>query len=468
MIQTARNTRIVRADLSKDLVAHYAAPRRRPAKVWRDSSRNKQHGTLIGMTPETAWQTSPYLWALQFNNNWVDLNRAWAFTDFSFACWFKIPNLTTDHSIAGNWNGVAIQGGFQIWFDANAATVGGTDVISFVIFGDAAVANWLWVASSSLTAAGWYHVGVTRQDGVDARVFVNGIYDTPLGQNANRVVTIDDGENVRLGRVASVTAGTITESAFWERAISDSEIHDHFLRTRRQPHSRVGSILARSRATRRFRGLERMALDLSGDHAIIDGKVNITLNAAVINDVVMLQSKLKEGGPTEGGYLHRETKFQLPTTGDISPKVGDTVTVADVTYNVLKVRQPFLGDYWGLTTREVSITADTDLQNLITLWPAVNITDAGGFKRTSHPSASADFLDVPAKIQLQPSKGKDESGKRGFKRSYAIYVSAEVPLLKVDDLLKDEDSKQYVIESWKNRSRIDEFSVIICNTGVGE
>lgn len=477
MIAT-RGTRIERADLSKDVVAHYAAPRRRPADVWHDSSPNKQHGTLTLMNTPDVWEPSPFGgWALQFDgvNDYVDLNRGWAFTDFSFACWFRVPNLTTDHGIAGNWTGAALHNGFRIWFDNIVASVGGTDAISFVIFGDALLGNWTWIRSSSLPAAGWYHVGVTRQNGVDARMFINGQYDTPATRNLARPLAIDGTSNVLLGTAITVSAGTMTEVMLWERTISDSEMHDHYLRTRPQPHARRGAILSRTRATRRFTGVTRVPLDLSGDFAVIDGKVNITLNGVVINDVVMLQSKQKEGDPSEGAYLHRETTFQLPTTAVFDdPKVGDTVTVAEVSYTVLDVREPFLGDFWGLKTREVSITADETLQDLITLFPAVHATDAGGFTRTTHPSASADFTDVPGKVQPQSvvqgraaATTEEVGAKRGFKKLYAIYVSAELPTLKHGDLMKDQDSKQYTVESWTNRQRIDELSIIVCSTPPG-
>ncbi len=447
------------------IVGDWKSPPRRPADELRDQSHGRRHGVPLLMTKDD-WTPSPYGWVPVLNevDQAIQIDRFDYGPIFTLAFWYR----PTDNA-----------GTFFQYIYSHGAFAAQPSLNVFLTEDGAAPANRLRTILRDSTdptvtldagvefTVGWHHYCCTV-GGSGVNVYVDGLFrvgNAALGGDAFFPAT-----DIFLGRRSVTPAnrwfgGNIADFIIVNQEFSPAQVSRLFLRRRRRS---VVTSNRRRKVQTRFQGVTRMPLDLSGDFAVIDGKVNITLNAAVINDVVMLQSKLKEGDPTQGGYLHRETTFQLPTTGDISPKVGDTVAVADVTYNVLKVREPFLGDYWGLTTRELSITADSELQNLITLWPAVNVTDAGGFKRTTHPAASADFLEVAAKIQLQPSKGEEESGKRGFKRTYAIYVSADVPSLKVDDLLKDESSKQYNVESWKNRNRIDEFSVIICNTGVGE
>ncbi len=194
-----------------------------------DASGRHNHGTLTNMDPATDWVIGPNGWTLDFDgvDDYVDLGRSWAFGDFSVALWFKIPNLTADHAIAGNWNGDATHDGWEIWFDDVVGKFGGlSDVVSFVIFGDASANNWLWITSSQITAPGWYHLAVTRRNGADAKMYINSEEDTAHSQSANLNLTIATSPNVRFGRslVPRNSAGSLADALFWDRTLSAQEV----------------------------------------------------------------------------------------------------------------------------------------------------------------------------------------------------------------------------------------------------
>ena len=199
--------------------------------------------------------------------------------------------------------------------------------------------------------------------------------------------------------------------------------------------------------------------DLSGDIAILDGLEDITLAGDAVAGVYRLRDDKEEAAPSEGGYLHRQTIFHLPPITE-TPVVGALVVDADsVSYVVLEVRSPFLNDAWFIRVREVAISADTDLTDTITLYPAVVTGDPFGSRIGAHDSADADFTDVPCKIQIQPPMEAVIAGKRQFRRRFKIFVARDIDV-SIEGLLKDQKSNWYDILSWFNRERIDELSVI--------
>lgn len=481
-------TRLSRSDQATGpprVIADWKPPRRRPADIQRDRGHGRHHAAPLAMD-KTDWINSEFGWLPVFN----EVDQAFQVPNFVYGPLFSLAFWYRPTDNAGvNFQYIFSHGPFGFPSSLNIFIGEAASAIPNQLrtsFRDSVGAVETMDAGDGFTV-GWHHYCLTV-GAEGSRVYVDGTFRSGSATAGGDPFTpIND---LYIGRRGLTPAdrwfgGSVADTIIFGDPLTPSQVSRLFLR-RDRPDVLSGGATGRtadrsvmrrkaSKIQTRFQGVVQMPLDLSGDHAIIDGKVNITLNGDVINDVVMLQSKQKEGDPTDGAYLHRETKFQLPTTGDIDPKVGDVVAVSGVSYTVLSVREPFLGDYWGLRTREVSITADTELRNLITLFPAVSTLDGGGFKRTTHPAASADFENVPAKVQLrqaakkptQPTGGADEAGKRGFKKVYHVYVSADVPTLRDDDILKDENGKQYVIESWENRDRIDEFSVIICNTPPG-
>ncbi len=212
-------------------------------------------------------------------------------------------------------------------------------------------------------------------------------------------------------------------------------------------------------------------MDLSADHYVLDdleAAVLTTEEGVFAHDAYRLPDVIGEGDPSEGGYLHRNVTFHLPTKSraggpyGYSPKPGDVETIAGVAYTVLEVRQPKHSDFWGLSCRLASITADAALVDSVTLYPSVDTPTAAGSKVSVHTVAHADFTNVPAKIQLRPSVPEEYHGMKQFVEVYDIYVASELPQLYSGDVIKDGEGKVYTIVSWRNRERIDERSVIVC------
>lgn len=215
-------------------------------------------------------------------------------------------------------------------------------------------------------------------------------------------------------------------------------------------------------------------VDLSTDQALIDGLETITLDMAIgpvsraYTDAYRLPETLGEGDPSEGGYLARMTEWHLPTTGAaIDPKPGDTITdAATIVWVIQDVRAPKVfdgsGDYWGLRCRELAITADTALRDLVTLHPTRRTLRPDGSKISSHIAADGDFVDVPAKIQLRPSTADLLAGQERFIEVYDVYVERDIGQVNAGDVLKDGDGKVYRIISYRNRELIDDLSTLVC------
>jgi hypothetical protein len=174
-----------------------------------------------------------------------------------------------------------------------------------------------------------------------------------------------------------------------------------------------------------------------------------------------------EGDPTQGGYRARSTEWQLPTTGAaIDPQIGDTITDSDdIVWVIQSVRPPKFNDYWGLTCQEFSITDDTDLQDLVTLFPAVRASQPDGSKFVTHTAASAGFTNIPAKIKLRPSTAELLAGQERFTEVFDVYVAEDIGQVNAGDVLKDGtdgSGKTYLIVSYRNRELIDDLSTIVC------
>jgi hypothetical protein len=215
-----------------------------------------------------------------------------------------------------------------------------------------------------------------------------------------------------------------------------------------------------------------MSIDLSGDQALIDGLETVTLQISIgapppriYEDAYRLPEVQVEGDPTQGGYRARSTEWHLSTLGAaIDPQIGDTITDSDdIVWVIQSVRPPKFNDYWGLTCQEFSITDDTDLQDLVTLFKAGRALQPDGSKFTTH-AAVAGFTDVPAKIQLRPSTAELLAGQERFIETYDIYVGEDIGQVNAGDILKDATGKNYRIISYRNRELIDDLSTIVCES----
>ena len=202
-----------------------------------------------------------------------------------------------------------------------------------------------------------------------------------------------------------------------------------------------------------------MALDLLNDYQVLDETEAVTLAGVAVTGAYRLPDRTLEGEPTDAAYLHREVEWHLPDLPAVvaGAAVGNVLVAGAVSFVVLEVRQPFANDYFGLRTRAMSVADE-----LITLWPVVVVTDEYGSRKATHPAPDGMFSDIPAKIQ--PLAGVEDviAGKRQFRRMFDIYVATEVTALSIGDLLQDSAMNWYDVVSWRNRERIDELSVILC------
>lgn len=204
-----------------------------------------------------------------------------------------------------------------------------------------------------------------------------------------------------------------------------------------------------------------MVIDLTLDYEVIDELENVTLDGGAVPNAYRLPDQIQEGDSTEGAYLHRDIVWQLPTSPAITPVVGSILVSGGVEFVVQEVREPFAGDYWGLRTREVSITADATLHDLITLFPVVVTAARDGSRIATHPDQDPVFADIPGKIVPMPGEIDVIAGKQQFRRAFEIYVQTEVTTLSIGDLLEDQDLNRYDVVSWRDRERIDQLSVIL-------
>jgi len=213
-------------------------------------------------------------------------------------------------------------------------------------------------------------------------------------------------------------------------------------------------------------------VDLSGDQLLIDDleavELNISLTGATwdLPDAYRVRDEIVEGDPSEGGYLHRETTWHLSTLQAYVPAIGDTIidaAGAGLTWVIQSVGTPTVhNDAWRIRARELTITADATLADLVTLHPSVDTLTEWGSKVSDHTAAFGAFSDVAAKIVLRASVPDDYAGKKQFVQVYDIYVDQQLPQLHNGDLIEDGDGNNYTIVSWRNRELIDELSVIEC------
>ena len=206
-----------------------------------------------------------------------------------------------------------------------------------------------------------------------------------------------------------------------------------------------------------------MVLDLSAEHLVFDGLENVTLNGFAIADAYRNDIQEAEGAASEGIYLQANVEWQIPTPPAIIPKIGQAIIDAtgDV-YIILAIRKPFLGDYYGCSCRLSSIEVTFGLSAEITRYPAVTVVDEEGSRFVDNSTADPAFTDIPCKIQPMPGEVADVMGKRVFDRTFHIFVASEIDL-NHGDVLKDDSAIMYTVQSWENRERIDELSLIVCH-----
>lgn len=201
-------------------------------------------------------------------------------------------------------------------------------------------------------------------------------------------------------------------------------------------------------------------LDLSEDIKMREPLEAVTLDGTVVNYCYRLPLTEIEAAPSYGSYIQGDAIFHLPTLTSILPVIGSVIVAGGASYKIQTVLHPVLNNYWEVLCRESRITSDTELQDLISLWPVVVTIDDFGSSVRTHPAADADFTDVPARIAIRPAEKQIVAGKEQFIRRFDVFVARDVPI-HVNDLIRDNTGMQYDVVSWENREDIAGLSRIL-------
>ncbi len=204
-----------------------------------------------------------------------------------------------------------------------------------------------------------------------------------------------------------------------------------------------------------------MVLDLSKDHLVFDGLEDVLLNGNPIEGAYRNDIEEVEGSPTSGIYLQANVEWQIPTPPAFVSRIGQLIiNAAGEVFTILALRKPVLNDYSGCECRLASIEEDLALANKVTRYPAVTVVDEEGARFVDNSAADAGFTDIACRIQPIADEVQDFMGKRGIFRTFHIFVASDIDL-DYGDVLRDDTATQYSVQSWENRERIDELSLIV-------
>ena len=208
-------------------------------------------------------------------------------------------------------------------------------------------------------------------------------------------------------------------------------------------------------------------IDMHLDHYLLDGLETVTIDGVNTPYAWREREYVREQDPSEGVYLSRNVDFTFAANVGTVPNVGGLILdTAGHAYLITEVSPPFTGtstgDYWRAKSRDCVIADTYSLDNTVSLYPAVDTLDAWGSKITTYPTAAPTFTAIAAKIVLLPATAEEVAGQTQFTERYDIYVDQQIGQVHNGDLIQDEDAKWYQIVSYRNRTRIDELSVIEC------
>jgi hypothetical protein len=215
-----------------------------------------------------------------------------------------------------------------------------------------------------------------------------------------------------------------------------------------------------------------MALDLdfSEDYLVWDKTETVTLRTQTdpgfyeqLWDLTALrgQPSQKERAPTAGVYTGFDLLWCVPgrlLPVDVVPRPADIVRDGTETdWTVLSLDHDRLDDVWQLYS--VNLVLAHGLKDTVTVWAPGTSQDAAGSRKPSFSASSGSYA---ARIQLVNEEPTEERGKRLHKRSYEIYLAAEVAGLTHEWQIRDAAGTVYQVTRYRNRSRIDELSVVEC------
>ncbi|MEE9185252.1 MAG: hypothetical protein V3U39_12375 [Acidimicrobiia bacterium] len=132
-----------------------------------------------------------------------------------------------------------------------------------------------------------------------------------------------------------------------------------------------------------------------------------------------------------------------------------------IDFQVLSVEAPIHFNYWTVGVRGLAIDLiGVVLNDKITRYPAVQTIGPYGQRINTNDAFDVDFLDVPCRIQPQPTAIADTRGRRAVRREYHITFNQDVVLYN-GDKLKDQSGTEYSIVAAQSVRRIDASPVIV-------
>lgn len=137
--------------------------------------------------------------------------------EITVSCWVKIASTTAEKKVIAKWSDSA--GAFSYLLTIGT---GSNDIPLFVInTGSNAVAT----ATTNLVVGTWYHI-VGTYDGVDVKIYVNGVEEGSTARTGNLTSTTAP---VRIGVGSGATSeeptdGTVDDIRIYDRGLSPEEI----------------------------------------------------------------------------------------------------------------------------------------------------------------------------------------------------------------------------------------------------
>lgn len=137
---------------------------------------------------------------------------------FSMCCWFNPDDLTADHTLLA----VSASGSFNGWFLTLSGTTGGDPIAASSLAGTQNSA----FSTSGLTVGTWHHCCAIFTSDTSRTIFLDGgnsATDTAANSPGGTINQTEIGRT-GLGAAQNFTNGQIAEVAFWNVALSTSEV----------------------------------------------------------------------------------------------------------------------------------------------------------------------------------------------------------------------------------------------------
>ncbi len=183
-----------------------------------------------------------------------------------------------------------------------------------------------------------------------------------------------------------------------------------------------------------------------------------TLDGAAVT-VVRRQLVRSELSPSQGVLQSYDGTYWIDAA--FEPNVGSAFVAETIDFRVLSVEPPYHNNFWTITARGLSVDqVGIFLNDKITRYPALQTLGPYGQRINTNDAFDVDFLDVPCRIQRQPTALVDTRGRRTTRREYWITVNTDVEL-RNGDKLKDGDGVEYSIVAAQSVERIDVLPVIV-------